>query len=113
MFAMQFMPGATLAQIDSLSELQRKSATPEDTVRIMRTFFEIDVQESLPEVRCPTLLVHATGDLRAPFEEGRRLAAMIPDARLVPLDTNNHILLEQEPSFGRFFDELRAFIPRA
>jgi class 3 adenylate cyclase/alpha-beta hydrolase superfamily lysophospholipase len=113
MFAMQFMPGATLAQIDSLSELQRKSATPEDTVRIMRTFFEIDVQESLPKVRCPTLLIHATGDLRAPFEEGRRLAAMIPDARLVPLETNNHILLEHEPSFGRFFDELRAFIPRA
>jgi class 3 adenylate cyclase/pimeloyl-ACP methyl ester carboxylesterase len=113
MFAMQFIPGASAAQIDSLSELQRVSATPEDAVRIIRTFFEIDVENSVPRVGCPTLLIHAAGDLRAPFEEGRRLAALLPDARLVPLETNNHILLEQEPSFGRFFEELRAFIPRA
>lgn len=111
MFAMQFMPGATLEQIDSLSELQRKSATPRDAVRIMRAFLNIDVYESVPRVQCPTLLMHATGDLRAPFEEGRQLATMIPDARLVALDTNNHVLLEHEPSFRQFFEELRAFVP--
>jgi len=111
MFAMQFMPGATLEQIDSLSELQRKSATPKDAVRIMRAFLNIDVHESVPRVKCPTLLMHATGDLRAPFEEGRQLATMIPDARLVALDTNNHVLLEHEPSFRQFFEELRAFVP--
>ena len=113
MFAMQFAPGATREQIDSLSELQRRSASSEDAVRIIRGFFQIDVQETAPRVSCPTLLLHATGDRRAPFEEGRNIASLIPGARLVPLDTDNHILLEHEPAFHRFFDELRDFVPRS
>jgi len=40
------------------------------------------------------------------------LASLIPDARLVPLESENHILVEQDPAFRRFFEELRAFIPR-
>jgi DNA-binding NarL/FixJ family response regulator len=46
-----------------------------------------------------------------PFEEGRLLASLIPGARLVPLDTANHVLLEGEPAFARFFAELRTFLP--
>lgn len=113
MFAMQFAPGASLEQISSLSELQRRSATPEDAVRIIRCFFNIDIRERAHLVKCPALFLHATRDRRAPFEEGRIAASLIPGARLVPLETDNHILLESEPSFAKFFEELRAFVPRA
>lgn len=112
MFAMQFAPGATLEQINSLSDMQRAASSPQNTVRIMRAFFMIDVRESASRVRCPTLLLHARGDRRAPFEEGRILSSLIPNARLVPLDTDNHILLAHEPAFQRFFEELNAFVPR-
>lgn len=112
MFSMQFVPGATLAQINSLSELQRVSASPENAMRIIRAFFMIDVRESAPRIQCPTLLVHGRGDRRAPFEEGRILASLIPGARLVPLETENHILLQHELAFQQFFEELKAFIPR-
>lgn len=112
MFAMQFAPGATMQQIDSLSEMQRAASSPENAVRIMRAFFVIDILASLPRVQCPTLLLHARGDRRAPFEEGRLLASLIPKARLVSLETDNHILLEHEPAFRRFFEELQAFVPR-
>jgi pimeloyl-ACP methyl ester carboxylesterase/DNA-binding CsgD family transcriptional regulator len=113
MFAMQFVPGATMEQINSLSELQRATSSPENTIRIIRTFFTIDVREQAARVSCPTLLLHARDDRRAPFEEGRILAGLIPGARLVPLDTANHILLEHEPAFRRFFEELNAFVPRS
>jgi class 3 adenylate cyclase len=73
----------------------------------------IDVCPSAPRVKCPTLLLHGRGDRRAPFEEGRILAGLIPGARLVPLETENHILLNHEPAFGHFFEELHAFVPRA
>jgi pimeloyl-ACP methyl ester carboxylesterase/DNA-binding CsgD family transcriptional regulator len=112
MFASQFMPGATLEQLRSLSELQRLSASPENAVRIIRSFFEIDVRETASRVQCPSLVLHARGDLRAPFEEGRMLASLIPGARLVPLETTNHILLSHEPAFRQFFDELKVFVPR-
>ena len=111
MFAMQFAPGATLEQINSMSELQRRSASPESAGRILRAFFNIDIQARAPLVRCPTLLFHAREDRRVPFEEGRRLASLIPGARLVPLETANHILLSHEPAFTQFFDGLRAFVP--
>jgi DNA-binding CsgD family transcriptional regulator len=111
MFASQFMPGATLEQLHSLSELQRVSATPRDAVRLLRTMWELDVSPALPQVRSPTLVVHARGDLRCPFEQGRAIASTIPDARFVPLESQNHILLEHEPAFAQFFDELNAFVP--
>jgi pimeloyl-ACP methyl ester carboxylesterase/DNA-binding CsgD family transcriptional regulator len=113
MFSSQFMPGATLEQLSSMSELQRVSASAGNAARVVRTFFNIDVRESAPNVRCPTLVLHARGDRRAPFEEGVILASLIPGARLVPLDTNNHILLEHEPACRQFFEELHAFVPRA
>jgi pimeloyl-ACP methyl ester carboxylesterase/DNA-binding CsgD family transcriptional regulator len=110
-FASQFVPGATLEQLRLVGELQRVSSHPSDAARIMRAFFNIDVADSAPRLSCPTLVFHARGDLRIPFEEGRALAAMIPGARLVPLESPNHILLEQEPAFGELFEELRAFLP--
>jgi class 3 adenylate cyclase/pimeloyl-ACP methyl ester carboxylesterase len=113
MFAMQFVPGATLEQINSLSDLQRAASSPENTVRIMRTFFMIDVSDSAPRVKCPTLVLHGRRDRRAPFEEGRILAGLIPGARLVLLETENHILLAHEPAFRQFFEELHAFVPHA
>jgi pimeloyl-ACP methyl ester carboxylesterase/DNA-binding CsgD family transcriptional regulator len=113
MFASQFMPAATLEQLHSLSELQRVSATPRDAVQLLRTMWELDVSRSLPQVRSPTLVVHARGDLRCPFEQGRAIASTIPGARFVPLESQNHILLEHEPAFRQFFDELNAFVPGA
>jgi pimeloyl-ACP methyl ester carboxylesterase/DNA-binding CsgD family transcriptional regulator len=111
MFAMQFAPGATMEQINSLSEMQRRSASPENAGRIIRTFFNIDVRQRAALVSSPTLLLHGRGDRRAPFEQGRLLAGLIPGARLVPLDSENHILLPQEPAFQQFFEELRTFVP--
>jgi pimeloyl-ACP methyl ester carboxylesterase len=111
MFSTQFIPGATLEQLNSLSELQRKSASAENAVRLIRSFFAIDVSEPAQRVRCPTLVFHARDDRRVPFDAGRQLAALIPGARFVPLDTPNHIVLEHEPAFRVFFDELRGFLP--
>jgi DNA-binding NarL/FixJ family response regulator len=45
-----------------------------------------------------------------PAEEGRLLAALIPDARLVLLESANHILLEHEPAWDVFVAEIAAFL---
>ncbi len=111
-FASQFMPGGTLKHLRAWCELQRAAASPSNAVRIIRAFYTIDARESARQVRCPTLVLHSRGDQRVPFEEGRLLAALIPGARLVPLESPNHILLEEEPAWTQFFAELRAFLPR-
>jgi pimeloyl-ACP methyl ester carboxylesterase len=71
---------------------------------------EIDVTALLPQVRVPTLVMHARDDARVPFDAGRRLAAGIPGAGFVPLTGRNHLFLETEPTFGQFLEQTRAFL---
>ena len=60
---------------------------------------------------CPTLVSHPTRDTRVPFDEGRLIASLIPGARFVPIESRNHILLENEPAWPRWLEEVRAFLP--
>jgi class 3 adenylate cyclase/pimeloyl-ACP methyl ester carboxylesterase len=112
MFTSQFIPGATKEQADWFNELQRVSTSPADAVRNLIANGEVDVTSLLPKVKAPTLVMHARHDARVPFESGRRLAAGIPGARFVPLESRNHIMLEGEPALAVFLSELRAFIGR-
>jgi pimeloyl-ACP methyl ester carboxylesterase/DNA-binding CsgD family transcriptional regulator len=110
LFTTMLMPGGTEAQMDWLNELARISATPENAAAMERAFYQIDVTDLAPQVTRPTLVLHSRDDAAIPFEEGRLLAALIPDARFVPLDSPNHILLEGEPAWSRFLAELHAFL---
>jgi class 3 adenylate cyclase/pimeloyl-ACP methyl ester carboxylesterase len=110
MFTSQFIPGATKEQADWFNELQRVSTSPADAVRNLMANSEVDVTSLLPKVKAPTLVMHARHDARVPFESGRRLAAGIPGARFIPLESRNHIMLEHEPALAVFLNELRDFI---
>jgi pimeloyl-ACP methyl ester carboxylesterase/DNA-binding CsgD family transcriptional regulator len=112
MFSTQFIPAASIEQLNSFSELQRRSAPPANAARLMRSFFDIDVSASAARVACPTLVLHATGDRRVPFEEGRALAGRIAGARFIPLQTENHVLLPEDPAFAAFFAAMDGFLPR-
>jgi pimeloyl-ACP methyl ester carboxylesterase/DNA-binding CsgD family transcriptional regulator len=110
-FATQFLPEGTPELIDSFDELQRESATAADAVRTLQVSQQVDVVDLASRVQCPTLVLHARGDARVPFEEGRILASLIPGARFVPLVGRNHVLLEGEPAWQDFLREVNAFLP--
>lgn len=110
LFTTQLMPEGTDEQMEWLNELARISAAPDSAAAMERAFYNIDVTDLAPQVTVPTLVLHARDDAGIPFEEGRRLAALIPDARFVPLDSRNHILLADEPAWQRFLAEVHAFL---
>ena len=110
MFTSQFIPGGTKEQPDWFNELQRISSSPADAVRNFLANGEVDISSLLSQVRVPTLVMHSRNDARVPFEAGRRMAAAIPGARFVPLESQNHLILENEPAFGRFLEEVRSFV---
>ena len=110
LFTSFYVPGANPEQMSWFNELQRRTASPEIAVKIMRVLSAIDVRDLLRRVRHPTLVLHARGDQAIPFNEGQALARGIEDARFVPLESYNHILLENEPAFRTFVDELREFL---
>ncbi len=109
-FALQFMPEATPEHLAAFDELQRRTAAPANAARIMAATADLDVASLAPQVQAPTLIIHSRGDRRAPLSEGRSLATLIPDSRLVVLDSANHILLRDEPAWARFAQELNAFL---
>lgn len=111
-FTSQFIPGGSAEQHRWFNELERISTSPANAVRFMREFNRIDVTHLLAEVRCPTLVLHSMRDLRVPFAEGRLIASGIPGARFVPIDSGNHLLLD-EPGWAQWLAEVRSFLPAA
>jgi pimeloyl-ACP methyl ester carboxylesterase len=109
-FTSLFVPGGTAEQASWFNELQRKSTSPETAVRYLMEFAQIDVLDQLDKVSVPTLVVHPRGDLVNRFEDGRDLATRIRGAHFVPLESKNHLLLENEPAWKDFLVETRRFL---
>jgi len=110
MFTALFMPGATPEQMHWFNDLQRASTSPENALRIREAIAEFDVEALLPKISAPTLVLHARDDAVAPFKAGREYAIGIPGARFVPLESQNHLLLESEPAWSRFLSEIKTFL---
>lgn len=112
-FTSQFMANATADEIAAWDDMQRHSCSPETAARIVKLTHDIDVTDLLSQVRVPTLVMHSTHDARIAFELGRTIAANIPGARFVPLDSAGHNLMPREPAFARFFAEIERFVGAA
>ncbi len=113
MFTSSFVPGATREQMDWFNELQRISVSPENAVRIRQAADAFEISALLRTVNVPTLVLHCRGDALVGFEEGRRMASALPNARFVPLEGDNHLILENEPAWPRFLEEVRRFLADA
>jgi pimeloyl-ACP methyl ester carboxylesterase len=109
-FTTLFMPKATKAQADAFNTLLLKVSSPERAAQYIVTSGEIDVRDLLPQVRAPTLVLHARDDKVVPLDSGRQLAAAIPGARFVSFPSESHIFMHGEPSAERFFEEIRLFL---
>lgn len=109
-FTTLFMPEATAEQMHWFNDLQHHSTSPEMAYRLEESFFHIDVGHLLSQVTTPTLILHAREDAVVPYAEGRQLATLIPEARFVTLESKNHILLENEPAWSRFLEEINHFL---
>jgi pimeloyl-ACP methyl ester carboxylesterase len=105
-----FLPGGTPEQMEWFNELQKISTSPDNAVKISNVNGNIDVESLLSRVTVPTLVLHARGDAVVQFEEGRHVAASIPGARLVALDSPNHLILEHEAAWPKFLAEVREFL---
>jgi pimeloyl-ACP methyl ester carboxylesterase/DNA-binding CsgD family transcriptional regulator len=109
-FTSRFIPGGTDEQVGWFNELCRKTSSPAVAAELLATRAHILVTDLLARVHVPTLVVHAREDMVCPIAEGRLVAAGIPDALFVELDSRNHILLEREPAWDRFKQAVLEFM---
>ena len=109
-FGSLWLPSGTLEQINWFVDLARVSISSENQRKFDTTVVNIDVVDLLPLVRAPTIVFHCIRDNLIPFEEGRRLAYAIPNARFVALESENHALLSTEPVWEKMMTEMEAFL---
>lgn len=109
-FTNLFIPDGTPEQHRWWGDLERVTATADVAAQLLWHMQGIDVLDLAAQLRLPTLIAHSRGDMRVPFDEGCRLAATIPGARFVPLESKNHVLLPDEPAWTVFQAELAAFL---
>ena len=109
-FSRLFAPNASPEDIKAFAKMQRLATSPENAVRLRAAVDQIDIDALLPHVAAPTLIVHARGDQTSPFDEGRRLAAGIPNARFVSLETDSHMPMPSDPEWEKFTNEVAMFL---
>jgi pimeloyl-ACP methyl ester carboxylesterase/AraC-like DNA-binding protein len=112
LFTGLYIPEGTARQVDWFNELQKVSASAENAARIQRVLSTIDVRELLGKVTTPTLVLHARDDQVVPFAAGEELARKIPGAMFVPLEGENHIILETEPAWPLFTKAVAEFLDK-
>ena len=109
-FSSMMIPGGTEEQMRWLDDLQRMAVDAETAVLARSQRQVTDSSGRLAELDLPTLVLHSLGDQMNEFEHSRHLAANIRGARLVALQSNNHIVLADEPAWSVFLREVTAFL---
>jgi pimeloyl-ACP methyl ester carboxylesterase len=82
----QVLPGLSQQEVMTATEMLKQTTTPEDYRTTWDTWRQSDISDLLPEIRIPTLVLHARDFPFVKPIEATRLAALIPDARLAMID---------------------------
>jgi pimeloyl-ACP methyl ester carboxylesterase/DNA-binding CsgD family transcriptional regulator len=109
-FTTMMIPDATEEQMRWMDELQRVSVSAGTAVASQQVRRWADTRPLLPLIHVPTLVLHSRGDRMNEFELAVALASSIDGARLVALESDNHIVLEDEPAWTVFVDEVERFL---
>ena len=110
LFTSLYLPDANEEQADYFNEMQRLTTNADNAVALQKVFGDIDVTELLARVTTPTLVGHSTRDAVVPFESGRALAARIPGARFIAVESPNHLLLETDPGWPKYARVVEEFL---
>jgi pimeloyl-ACP methyl ester carboxylesterase/DNA-binding SARP family transcriptional activator len=109
-FSSTFMPSATIEELNWFNEFQRRTTSPENAARFLSAFGDIDVRHQLAKVTVPTLVIHSLRDRRIPVGTGRDIAAAIPHAEFLGLESDGHLLLGREQASQVFVEAVRQFL---
>lgn len=110
-FTSLHLSDATAEHREAFHDILHKTTSAANVIKLIGTFARADMRRLLPKIRCPTLVLHSRGDSVIPFDEGRTAAALIPEARFVPLESRNHIVLDAEPAWQQMIAALNEFLP--
>ena len=110
LFTKRFIPAGTPEQISWFNDLCCKTVEAETAARLLSARADVDISQLLSRVQAPVQVLHAAGDEVVPLAQGRGLAADLPNAEFVSLDSRNHILLKPEPAWAHLKEAVLEFM---
>ncbi|MDX6670435.1 MAG: hypothetical protein QOI91_798 [Solirubrobacteraceae bacterium] len=90
------------------ARMERASASPGMLASLVQMFLDLDVRDVVPNVHVPTLVLHRTHDHLVHVGNGRWLAEHLPNARLVELPGEDHVMWFEDPE--RVLGEVKEFL---
>jgi pimeloyl-ACP methyl ester carboxylesterase len=96
------------ARLATLRDMMRREGNGEAFVASLERFTLPDPGEALASIAVPTLIVWGAEDRVIPPAQGKRMAAVMPDARLLTYDGVGHVPQEEAPD--RLAADMRAFL---
>jgi class 3 adenylate cyclase len=93
-----------------LGDTSRMGGSPGSALALGKSEMAMDVRSILPSVHVPTLVIHLSGDRACNVEEGRYIAARIPNARLLELPGVDHLFYVDERLTDRIVQEIKNFV---
>lgn len=110
LFTAHLLPAAPADVLDEYDALTRHSVSGPMAARYMKAFFELDARVDAPQVACPTLVMHVTGDTLILPREGELVASLIPGARWVAVPGRNHLPLASDPGWPMLQQQMTQFL---
>ncbi len=98
----------TPEKIKLVGDMMREQGNGDAFVQSIEEFSLPDPEPLLRSITAPTLILWGGDDIVIPVENGRRMAAAIPDARLIVYDGVGHVAQEEAPE--RSIKDVKAFL---
>ncbi len=105
-------PGLTYDECSALIEHIGRAGPTGHMIQNRRTIDLYDIRDWLPAVGVPTLVIHARNDVLHPLEEGRILAAGIPGAEFLVVESGNTLCVPMDPTWDEQTRAILDFLER-
>jgi class 3 adenylate cyclase len=97
--------------LDWWGKLLRAGSSPRGVQDLLRLYEHTDVRDVLPTIAVPTMIMNRSGDRLTPVAMARYMAERIPNARMVELPGEDHLIATQDPE--RVLGEIEEFLTGA
>ena len=108
--AQRFSPDASHADQRHYAAFNKQAISAEDFARIGDCVGVFDISDELANVSCPTLVLYSNRERIHGPEQSRMMAAGIPNARFVGLDSANNMMPVYDSAWGTALREIEAFV---
>lgn len=105
-------PGLSHDEASDLILHVGKAGSTDHMIENRHTIDRYDVRPWLAKVSVPTLVIHARNGIIHPFEEGRILAAGIPGAELLVVESSSTLCIPPDPTWEEQTDAILDFLAR-